>query len=224
MLIFKFRPFNFLLIAFGFYQLLVVNGDPLINVNALVPCFRTVCYHEIGCITPFISAMIILLPPLIMCPDSPSEVNVTYHVMTPKVKKSQFGTLKDLKPQTNLAFYAHGCFASYADKLTLAVGLALFHKYKQVVMVDWTRGANPRQFGKISIPLINIFLCAANSEVVGRLTANAMNYAIKEKRIDPSQIFFGGHSAGSHATAFAGQYLKERYGFTMGETVGKLKY
>ncbi|XP_015794599.1 uncharacterized protein LOC107371127 [Tetranychus urticae] len=220
-MVFKPSKLSILVLIFGTLLFLALSSyaDPIININAVLPCFTVTCYPEIGCITPFISLMIILVPPISICADSPEEVNATYHLMTPKVKKSQFGTLKDLRPGTNLAFYAHGCFAAYADKLTFAVGLALFHKYDQVILIDWTRGANPRMFGKVSIPLVNIFLCAANSEVLGRLVGNAIKYAVTEKRINPKKILFAGHSAGSHATAFAAEHLRRCCLIKIGETV-----
>lgn len=221
-----------LLIVFFSFNLVIisVNGltdSNLINLDAIIPCFKIRCYSQnLGCFKPLISGLIILFPPISVCPETPSIVNLTFRVANQEnpamflESPSTRHPYSRLTPGRSLAFYSHGCFGSYADKFSLFTGLGLLRDYYQVVLSDWVRGANPPIILK-QPAIINLFLCTANCEIVGRKVANAYNFAVTRLGINPENITVVGHSAGSASTHFTAVWLQERYKMTPYETIGK---
>uniref|UniRef100_T1K9Y8 Lipase domain-containing protein n=1 Tax=Tetranychus urticae TaxID=32264 RepID=T1K9Y8_TETUR len=193
-----------------------------INPDVFIPCFKVKCYgDDLGCFRPLISGLIILFPPISICAEDPKIVNLTFHIAN-RDDPSMFidtTSLSALKPGRSLAFYSHGCFGSYADKNALYPGFGLLRHYYQVVLSDWVRGANPYVFGRMPA-IINLFLCTANCEVVGRRVANVYAYAVQRLGISPSDIVVVGHSAGSQATHFTSTWLQEKYNMKPYETIG----
>lgn len=166
------------------------------------------CYQHIGCFSddkPFNNLNLLGKKYL---PDSPAKIKPRFYLFTQQNKS----VAEELFPYNRAAISSsgfdsrrmtigiiHGFSASSQDYRLTDMRKAFLEKFDyNVVMVDWSLGADH----------VNYLKAAANSRVVGAVTAGLLEALRDVKDLDLAHLHLVGHSLGAHICGYVGRRLK----------------
>jgi len=167
-----------------------------------------VCYDDVGgeCYSEDSPWGGTSMRPLKALPDSPSKIGAEFRLYTQKNKSSYDLLIKDKSIPSNFnkrhktVFMAHG-FISSADEKGWMPGMkdkVLNHNDYNVVLVDWTNGANVGVFN------IDYPKASQNTRVVG----DQLGQLVKYLGVSQSDVHCIGHSLGAHLCGYGGKVTK----------------
>lgn len=197
---------------------LIINT---INTNNFLPCFRQVCFDNLGCFEPYFIAAYLSTPPLSVCPQPPEEMGVRFLVLTKPIY-DRFESINTIEANSSVSFVIHGILSEYDSYFQLMTSYLLLQKYSDhVIAVDWSVPANPPILSSMPLPGISFFLTHANVEVVGRMVCNLIQSLVQHRNIETKNVRILGFSAGGNMIAFTGDYCAKRYNLVPGHCVGR---
>ncbi|XP_045160753.2 inactive pancreatic lipase-related protein 1-like [Mercenaria mercenaria] len=177
-------------------------------------CHKEVCYDGLGCFEnkpPFHNANFEV-------PQSPKDQQVSFLLYT----VNNNDTPEDLTANTTeielseyyveskrTIFIIHGYIGSPQDEWIVSAKDAILSvEDANVIVVDWEKGADD---------LINYYQAAANTRVVGALTAQLMTSLHTSTGANYSNMYIVGYSLGAHVAGYAGERIP-----SLGRITGKL--
>lgn len=140
--------------------------------------------------------------------DSPAKIKPRFYLFT----QQNISVDEELFPYNRIAISSsgfdsrrmtvviiHGFSATSHDYRLTDLRKAFLEKYDyNVVMVDWSPGADH----------VNYLQAAANTRVVGAVTAGLLEALRDAKDLDLAQLHLVGHSLGAHICGYVGRRLK----------------
>ncbi|XP_074603880.1 phospholipase A1-like [Brevipalpus obovatus] len=88
------------------------------------------------------------------------------------------------------------------------------------VLVDWSRLGDPRVFGRVRIPFVNLFLIQANAILVGRISCKFVKFLITKHGVHVEDIFLLGFSSGAGILGFLADYCRHEYKIHLNHMLG----
>ncbi|XP_015784307.1 inactive pancreatic lipase-related protein 1 [Tetranychus urticae] len=189
-----------------------------LNNRIFQPCMKPVCYDDVGCFQPFKLQAYLGLPPVAACPQPPDELGVEFKVMRYN-NSYEFFNLFGISPNSSVAYVIPGYRSEHTELFNMELVDGLLKHYDQIVLVRWDLGANPSLLFDIPVTRYNKFLAAANSEAVGRIIGNSIDFIVNNRSINPDNITLVGHGLGGNTIHFAADWIKEKYNLTVGKAV-----
>lgn len=191
--------------------------------SVVFPCFFRVCYPEVGCFSPETFELIPILPPVAVCPHSPAFIRPNYQLYSadaPRLARP----LTDLPNGLPLGISVHGFTPSANSSFTQLMKESLLRVRPYVMTVDWDRGAKNGVYpGSFTIPVAAGIFAAINLQMVGRVTANVISTLVRERDLNPADIYYYGHSFGAQMGHHVSYWLRKRHNIKMGRMTSKYK-
>ncbi|XP_053395725.1 inactive pancreatic lipase-related protein 1-like [Mercenaria mercenaria] len=167
-------------------------------------CYKKVCYDGLGCFEnkpPFHNANFEV-------PQSPNEQQVSFLLYTVNnndnseditANATEIELSEYYVASKRTIFIIHGYLGSPQDEWIISAKDAILSvEDTNVIVVDWEKGANN---------IINYYQAAANTRVVGALTAQLMTSLHTSTSANYSNMYIVGYSLGAHVAGYAGERI-----------------
>lgn len=184
---------------------------------------KTICYDEIGCFSTMG-----IFKHLKLLPLSPSKINTKFWLFKDKtnprhrvsVNHRTGEGIEQIHCGQRLHIVAHGWTGSVDIPEIREVKNELLknHKVKQVLVVDWRRGARLIQNG-----IFSYRIPAVNTQVVGRTLGAMLVFLHRHCAFDPLNLHLIGQSFGAHVMGFAARFLRQKIGLIVGRVTCELR-
>ncbi|XP_074595821.1 phospholipase A1 VesT1.02-like [Brevipalpus obovatus] len=188
-----------------------VENNSFLNPKLFFPCLIPICDEEYGCFEPVnLLTYPVTMPPLFACPEVEKKDTVRFLVLS-KNNPTEFTTIQAIEPGSKVNLFFTAYYSEYDSAPFVTVALALLKKCDHVVVVDWSRLGAPPIVNSIRPFYVSGYLALTNTILVGRIGCKFIKYLSKIKRLDPSNIFGIGYSAGGSALGFYSDFCRENY-------------
>uniref|UniRef100_T1KQZ1 Lipase domain-containing protein n=1 Tax=Tetranychus urticae TaxID=32264 RepID=T1KQZ1_TETUR len=184
--------------------------------SVVLPCLFRVCYPDVGCFSPETFELVPILPPVAVCPHSPSFIRPKYQLYTANEPRKA-KPLTELPNGVPLGISVHGFTPTANSSFTQLMKESLLRVRPYVMTIDWDRGAKNGDYaGSFTIPILDGVIAAINLQMVGRVSANVINTLIHERNLNPKDIYYYGHSFGAQMGHHVSYWLRKTHGIKMG--------
>lgn len=185
----------------------------------VLPCFYKVCYEEndVGCFQPQAMELIPILPPVGVCPHSPSFIRLKFQVYLKNDTKKAL-PIEAIPNNTRLGICTHGYTPSANSSFTQMMKDTLLQvsDVDACLLPDWDRGAKSGAYhGSYTIPVEAAVLAARNLQIVGRMVAVALNRIALARDLKFEDMYYYGHSYGAQMAHHVSYWLRKRFNQTL---------